>query len=305
MKLLEKLKNTFFEEEYIEVEEEEPAVAKKVEPKEIKREIKREEKKIFPIAEEKKEEGITSLEEEKEKSVDVIEEKNIENYSDSNLIRKDSKLPYFEEEDFVESNTVSLSKEEPKKIYGESPEKFYHEYDYKNSTPNHPYGATQKEAFRPTPIISPIYGILDKNYRKEEVVDKKDIRPSSYASRKNADLDSVRRKAYGGVDPIEEMRKPFKEKIIEKEEEENLLYDMTTDHSKPVVNQVTLQDAEEYFNDLGLEYNIDYKDNRYEKATGRRTSTPVKEEKVESGEDANLEDNLFDLIDSYYEGGEE
>ena len=41
MKLLEKLKNTFFEEEYIEVEEKEekkPEVARKIEPKEIRKE---------------------------------------------------------------------------------------------------------------------------------------------------------------------------------------------------------------------------------------------------------------------------
>ena len=289
MKLLDKLKNTFFEEEYIEVEEE-PVVAKKVEPRES-----RKEEKNISLVEEKKEEKNTVTE---EKTINEMEEKVMESYSDSNLIKKDNKIPYFEEEDFVESHTTSPQKEEPKKIYGESPEKLYHAYDYKTPTTNHPYGATQKEAFRPTPIISPIYGILDKNYRKEEVIDKKDIRPSSsYASRRNADLDSVRRKAYGGVDPIEEMKKPIKEKNMEKEEDRNLLYDMTTDHSKPIVDQVTIQDAEEYFNDL---------DNRYEKATGRRTSLPIKEEKPENKEeDANLEDNLCDLIDSYYEGGEE
>ena len=55
MKLLEKLKNTFFEEEYIEVDEpevKEQVVAKKVEPKEIKKEVKRE---VHEIPVEKKE----------------------------------------------------------------------------------------------------------------------------------------------------------------------------------------------------------------------------------------------------------
>ena len=148
---------------------------------------------------------------------------------------------------------------------------------------------------------------MDKNYRKEEVVDKKD-RPSSYVSRKNADLDSVRRKAYGGLNPFEDASVGGFKEDVQEENEESLFYDMTVDNSKPVVDQVTLADAEEYFEDLGLEYNIDYKDNRYERATGRRTSAnnqdvSVNDEVVE--EDANLEDNLFDLIDSMYEEGEE
>ena len=83
---------------------------------------------------------------------------------------------------------------------------------------------------------------------------------------------------------------------------------MMVDDTKPVVDQVTMADAEEYFTDLGLEYNIDYKDGRYEKATGRRVSSSNKalEEPIEVGEeDANLNDNLFDLVDSMYEEGEE
>lgn len=288
MKLLEKLKNTFFEEEYIEVEEPEKkeVVAKKVEPKEIKKE-------------------------EKEPEIQV-EEKKVENYSDSELLKKDSKVPYFEEEDFLEEEFNYSKKEEPKKIYGESADKLYSSIDF-STTSNKPYGAPLKEAFKPTPIISPIYGILDKNYRKEEVIDKKD-KPSSYVSRKNADLDTVRRKAYGGLDFFEEIdnsENTISENNFEgsTEKDDNLLYDITSD-TKPVVDQVTIADAEEYFEDLGLEYNIDYKDNRYEKATGRRTSMnnhdEIKTEKQEdSEEDANLEDNLFDIIDSMYEEGEE
>ena len=81
---------------------------------------------------------------------------------------------------------------------------------------------------------------------------------------------------------------------------------MTKDNSKPMVDQVTLADAEEYFQDLGLEYNIDYKDTRYEKATGRRVKNATESvKKEEDSDDANLEDNLFDLIDSMYKDGEE
>lgn len=136
-------------------------------------------------------------------------------------------------------------------------------------------------------------------------MDKKN-KPSSYVSRKNVDLDTVRRKAYGDINIVEN---EINEYVDENnaEQDENLLFDMTSEHTMPVVNQVTIADAEEYFEDLGLEYNIDYKDEKYEKATGRRTSKVEKQEIEETTdeEDANLEDNLFDLIDSMYEDGDE
>lgn len=326
MKFLEKLKNTFFEEELVEVEEDEEEIvkkrlAKKIEPKEIKKEkkeikkeVKKEEKVVEPkvVVEEKKPEPIF-LDEEEE--IDEIKEiKPIRNYSDNSLMKNNNKLPDFDYDDFVSSDLKV--EEEPKKLYGEDPNKLYNSVNYSSNYSSKPYGAVQKDAFKPTPIISPIYGILDKNYRKEEVIDKKD-KPSSYVSRKNADLDSIRRKAYG-----------IKEEVIveEKKEEDlpfdsynsidtdfgndiddtndNLLFDMTSSNSKPVVDQVTIADAEEYFNDLGLEYNVDYKDSKYEKATGRRSQVDSAKVEVNDENDDNLEDNLFDLIDTMYEDGE-
>jgi len=291
MKLLEKLKNTFFEEEYVEVEETEKkeVVARKVEPRETRREEK---KVIAPVEEE---------------VIEEVKPRQVDNYSDREILNKDNKVPYFEDEDFLDEEVSTPKKVEEKKLYGGSAADIYSSLDFSN-TSSKPYSAPAKEAFKPTPIISPIYGVLDKNYRKEEVIDKKD-KPSSYVSRKNADLDTIRRKAYGGLEPFEDVNtNEVKEEVIE-EKNNNLLYDMTVDNSKPVVDQVTLADAEEYFEDLGLEYNIDYKDNRYERATGRRTSSSSvslkpKEEVVED-EEANLEDNLFDLIDSMYEEGDE
>lgn len=336
MKFLEKLKNTFFEEEFVEVEEDEEEivrnrVAKKIEPKEIKkekREIKKEvkkEEKVEPkvVVEEKKIEP-AFIEDEEE--IDEIKEiKPVKNYSDNSLMKNNSKLPDFDDDDFVSSDLKIA--EEPKKLYGEDPNKLYNSMNYSNNYSSKPYGAVQKDAFKPTPIISPIYGILDKNYRKEEVVDKKD-KPSSYVSRKNADLDSIRRKAYGLKEEvtIEEKKEevPFDSyNSIDTDfgndiddNSDNLLFDMTSTNSKPVVDQVTLADAEEYFNDLGLEYNVDYKDSKYEKATGRRSRVDSAKIEVDDtkdeefdipknfSDDDNLEDNLFDLIDTMYEDGE-
>lgn len=293
MKLLEKLKNTFFEEEYVEVEEPEKkeVVARKIEPKEIKKEEK---------------ESVVS----NEINNDVKVEQVVQNYSDSNLITNENKVPYFEDDDFLDDNVVNKHEEKPKKIYGENADELYKSIDLSTNINSGAYSNHTKETFKPTPIISPIYGILDKNYKKEEVIDKKD-KPSSYVSRKNADLDAIRRKAYGDLNPLEEISNTKEDSNSDNNSNNsnnNILYDMMSDNSKPVVDQVTLADAEEYFNDLGLEYNIDYKDDRYEKSTGRRQNYNYQDKNKNSekttDDDANLEDNLFDLIDSMYEDGD-
>ena len=108
---------------------------------------------------------------------------------------------------------------------------------------------------------------------------------------------------------------------------DNDLLDLSED--KPEVKKVTVGDAEEYFEDLGLEYNVDYKDlSKDNTRVGRRYKEenvehepqiieekkvePVVEEKKEEPlppviekkeqvEDKTDEDNLFDLIDSMYE----
>ena len=333
MGLLEKLKNTFFEEEYVEVDEVEK-------PKQsAKREVTPVSRKIEPVQREEDREP-----DEIASTMDlatVTSGLEIENQADKELLKTEVEIPYFEDEDFVES--PSYMEEETKKAYGGSSPEIYEHVDLgSNGHEGRPYeGSVEgKSTFKPTPIISPIYGILDKNYRKEEVIDKKD-RPSSYVSRKNVDLDFVRNKAFGGLE--EDLKNlNFHSKEVEEtdsfeseEQEHGLLYDMTETDGTPSVDKVTLADAEEYFEDLGLEYNIDYTDIRHEKVTGRRSRTTREEAKdslpesqeskdkdevkvnininINDGEEeeetyqepiqeeTKLEDNLFDLVDSMYE----
>lgn len=324
MGLLEKLKNTFFEEEYVEVEEpvKPEKVARKVAVKETKNEKKNKAKEA--------QEELNEIEENLIAEEVKVEPKQ-ESYSDRDLVNRNAKLSVFDDDDFEETKEIPkvVKPKEEKRLYGESAEKIYasinlDDMDKYNSKSHTAYGATETR-FQPTPIISPIYGVLDKNYRKEEVVDKKD-KPSSYVSRKNADLDSVRRKAYGKNSSYF-----MDDKAETKEDDKPLLYDMM-EEPKPVVGDVTVGDAEEYFNDLGLEYNVDYKDEKYENATGRRSDMHRNDnsqfdevdltndnsedddltlddlinrnKNSEVEESANLEDNLFDLVDSMYEGGE-
>ena len=73
--------------------------------------------------------------------------------------------------------------------------------DNSYNVPVHPYGGyerkEEKTYFKPSPIISPIYGILDKNYKKEDVREKKEVRITSNYTRSNVSVDDIRNKAYG------------------------------------------------------------------------------------------------------------
>ena len=161
------------------------------------------------------------------------------------------------------------------------------------------------KTFTPSPIISPIYGILDKNYKKEEVKENKEIRISSRPSR--MDLDSVRNKAFGDLeyDLMNEFKdteeKNEKKSLKDKGETEKKtkndikkMYSSNQEDDKPTIERVTLAEADEYYNDLGLAYNTDYKDLSKDMNDGKVR------EKEEKSEDK-LEDNLFDLIESMYD----
>ena len=209
------------------------------------------------------------------------------------------------------------------------------------STGPHPYGieetpqATVKEYnsyeqkeeksyFKPSPIISPIYGILDKNYSKEDIVPKREIKFTSSFVRDKVSVDDVREKAFGKTDE-DKSTKSSTESVLPtfeiKDSDSNLLVDLSSDNDKPAVKDVTMGDAMEYFQDFGLEYNVDYVD-AGTKATGRREKASysddditaanfseedenknktIVEKKEEKKEEKTDDDNLFDLIDSMYQ----
>ena len=53
----------------------------------------------------------------------------------------------------------------------------------------------EKKVFKPSPIISPVYGFLDKNYQKDEIIQKK----NDYNPRK-ASVDEIRDRAFGSLE---------------------------------------------------------------------------------------------------------
>ena len=58
----------------------------------------------------------------------------------------------------------------------------------------------EKKIFKPTPIISPVYGVLDKNYHKEDIKTKNSSSVTAYYNHKDVSIDDIRKKAYGTLE---------------------------------------------------------------------------------------------------------
>ena len=111
-----------------------------------------------------------------------VEEKEVEE-------KKEEKLLFFDDKDFedLEREEEKIIKPLPKK---EEP------LPYKGVKPV--VSDEPKKVFKPSPIISPVYGVLDKNYKKDDIITKKSPR-SSYHS-ENITVDDVRKRAFSTLE---------------------------------------------------------------------------------------------------------
>lgn len=298
MGLLEKVKNMFTEEieeevdvpvkkEVMQVEIESPRATRNSETDvKPKREVSRETESIkdFDFESPRKEESREIVKEAKRES-------------------KSPKPVYFDDDDFreLEKPKSKAKKQAPKKeIYGG----------------NRPAKVPEKKAFKPTPIISPVYGILDKNYQKDEVVNRAEKKRSSYSNRPMT-IDDVRNKAYG---TLEEQLKDnlLEEKTIQYQTTGNteVLEDLILDVKEQLGEipktkiEDNLENIEDELNNLeGTLVEISKRpisskndvDNS-ELTLGDNEENMIEEElnKLNDDEAVNEED-LFDLIDSMYE----
>jgi hypothetical protein len=374
MKLLDKLKNALFEEEYVEVEEKEnkpkkekvkkvkPSIISKQDDDEIYEEQKPIAKRIVPrdkvdtseIAQDTKNEEIDLLDRNQEVKITMIDDSDLVSQNTypelppiSEVTRKRTETVNYDdviEEEYVEPEVreEAVKKEEvverPVKLYQATKKESYLE----NYTP-HEYGnyekQKEKEIFRPSPIISPVYGIVEDTRFMEKP--KREIRITTSISHDKINIDDIRRKAYGNLTDdigdnvgLHNSSLPSYTKEEVEEDDENILLDLTNESNTPEVNNLTVGDAAMYFEDLGLEYNNDYID--ADKTTGTSKSTDENSEDVSFLKtnnavelpkiiDGNIEDteedissdnvivkdkdsdnttdsdNLFDLIDSMYE----
>ncbi len=230
--------------------------------------------------------------------VKVMDKEEVRDDYNENTYYRNSREDYTSKEKSLDDyysdsrNYVDSYKEEVKpKPYETKKESKPYGMDKAFSVPMYEYGSYEKKdektVFKPSPIISPIYGILDKNYKKEDVVQKKDVRITTSYSRSRVSVDDVRNKALG-VDTHEEIIKQPEETTFEIDdtEDDNLLVDLTDEKGKPEVKELTMGDALEYFQDLGLEYNVDYVDASKKNTQQRRANRTeeVKDSKPSIGE---------------------
>lgn len=103
--------------------------------------------------------------------------------------KKEDKLLFFDDKDFED-----LEREEEKVVIKPQPKK-EEPLPYQGVKPV--ISEEPKKVFKPSPIISPVYGVLDKNYKKEDIVSK---RPMKSYHKSNPTIDDVRDRAFSTLE---------------------------------------------------------------------------------------------------------
>lgn len=309
MGLFNKLKNALFEEEEIEVN---PTPEKVV---------------IKEDSVEKKKEPPKSIEIPKENERDLFKAENT------------FKFPDFDEEEFVtsykpvkEEDSVVIEAPKPKEVTPQrkteldrlsplgydSPSK--NKRQAKEQSRREKTTVSEKsvketpKGFRPSPVISPVYGVLDKNYKKEDIVSVAD-------EKKKMNVDMARKKAFGTLE--EDIEKTFGDQRVDafyrqntRRSVDDLLQDSIDDtidlQEEPVsrgrvsrtsknLNRVIEEEKEE-FKDLNqfsdsIEHELEDRDENLEVLDKNPKEKDIEEDTLES--------DLFDLIDSMYDNREE
>lgn len=184
-------------------------------------------------------------------------------FSDRELVnsKENFKFPIiFEDEDFKEE------KKKTKSINVLERENTKYEDLIKRDT------KPQKKVFKPSLVISPVYGVLDKNYSKEDITTKDGNRVSND---NGVDIDTVIKKAYG-----EEVVTKTRE---EKREEENKTVDAFKEEETDI-KSLTIEQAEIKANESEVDDKIASID--------------------ELLNDTNTDDDFYSLVDSMYKNEE-
>ena len=286
---LNKMKNFLFDEEEIEKPEKKKVKSKKT--YEQKRET------------EKPKEVINNYED--DFYFDDISDKESENVTEvksrmTKEIESEFKFPEFNDEDFMipkkeEPKVEPVKKEEVKPIL------------YQGSKRRE-----ETKKFKPSPIISPIYGILDNNGNTLKKDDKKG--DSELSSNENMSFDEIRKKAYGAIDDeFESTMSRLSKKTIEEaeadmkkqDEEEKKVHYRSNEKSKSKVlyEKPIVVDTEDGDDDDMVLPSVNFKEiDMDEKCENKKEDKKVL---VDDDDDEDTkEQDLFNLIDTIYSGEE-
>ena len=260
MGLLDKVKNLFTEEVEIE-EQEEIKPKKKKMKKEPEESIQKEVIKVeIPSPKETRTRSNSKKYEEIEESPKV-----------SNDVKEDYKFPFFDDDDF-DMVDVKPKKEEKKEV--------------RTDIYNPP--KEEKKIFKPSPIISPVFGFMDKNYSKEEIISQK----KSYNSKK-ATVDEIRDRAFASLESDIE-NEMFGNRVLFDEANEGMEEfdeEKSTDKVESFDSEV-IAEKPRHENIADDEDLTDLLEAEMSKSDDRKKDKPRKISDKE----------LFNLIDSMYEG---
>lgn len=323
MGLFDKVKNLFTEPEYTE----------EIRVEQIKKEVpKKENLEQRKIVEHKRERNFEFDDDDDEEEVVVnntseIEpvEKTVEPEEKLQMTREKLKTPVF----FTENDFADLEPQKPKRVEKKKesevrniPKKEDKKQPYSGGYTSTTILTKEKPTFKPTPIISPIYGILDKNYTKEDIVEKNDIKQSKTGDLMKSDrFDEVRKKAYGRVRvDIEDELEKEDEKVTSKvtspiSNEVDLFDELELDTKTPKKKEIDISDTTELAKTVNeQEKNIKELEEvtmdltkELDNLLLQRETYNQKKEKIEHNLDEDLltENELYNFIDSIYEEGKE
>lgn len=221
--------------------------------------------------------------------------------------KEEYKFPFFDDDDFT-----TIESEVPKKS-AKKKSSYRKEIKEVYSPPRE-----EKKVFKPTPIISPVYGILDQNYQKEDIR-KKSEKPRFYYDPKEATVDEIRNKAYGTLeDDIEttlfgHSRVLLDDGLDKPEEKKDEVLDNieTMEVLTPSVNEeedvilsTTLMGDKPRHGDENIDPEIT---DLLEEELGKKDSEKevLVEEEITTTEPRKISDaELLDMIDSMYQKGD-
>ncbi|MCI9279391.1 MAG: hypothetical protein HFJ02_01145 [Bacilli bacterium] len=276
----------------------------------------------------------------KEKEAEIKKEIPLENERELFKAENTFNFPDFDEEEFVTNYEPGKQANKPTEIveekkirreleFEDKPSKNF-ESKIKPTREKEPMRekiipekqTNSKKSFIPSPAISPVYGIMDKSFKKEEFL----ASERKQKIRKTSDVDEIRKKAFGPLGENSPKKTPKREEHYFKEESksiDDLLKDSIDETIELNFDEPENREMEKKKRSVlnnfssAIEEELDL-DNRnleaVEEAMPRRSKRvdyqeelPKRKEVVEKANELEdtLENDLYNLIDAMYDSREE
>lgn len=214
-----------------------------------------------------------------------IKEEKIE-VTESEVVKKDEKPSpiFFNDKDFEDINIVKDIAKPVRSTYLKAKKE------------------EEKKIFHPSPIISPVYGVLDKNYRKDDITTRAkgdDIQREV----KHLSIDDIRKKAFGTLEEDLEQELGSQNTMLFKEELE--------ESPAQVDIFAEMEEVEETKRERRTEdypvYDESFEEEQEPVKIQINDGTSLEDDLRNIFEESNerIEEDLFNLIDSMYEREED